>query len=212
MKFSKETPVFLLLSILLFSSCSKKIDPDTSLIRNKGSDIDSTTDVGGFNTGTGDDFSIAGDPLLGINDDLLAPRGNALDAFSDPLNTIRPFEPVYFGFDQYNINASERDKLTEIATFLKDNPKARLLVEGYCDWKGTPAYNKSLGDRRATTVKSYLTDLGADQSRIDTVSIGDESAIPNADGEQAKLDRRAAFVVTKGPGFNFLPPNPGKRI
>ena len=198
MKFSKETPVFLLLSILLFSSCSKKIDPDTSLIRNKGSDIDSTTGVGGFNTGTGDDFSIAGDPLLGINDDLLAPRGNVLDAFSDPLNTIRPFEPVYFGFDQYNINASERDKLTEIASFLKDNPKARLLVEGYCDWKGTPAYNKSLGDRRATTVKSYLTDLGADQSRIETVSIGDESAIPNADGEQAKLDRRAAFVVTKG--------------
>ena len=198
MKFSKETSVFLLLSILLFSSCSKKIDPDTSLIRNKGSDIDSTTGVGGFNTGTGDDFSIAGDPLLGINDDLLAPRGNALDAFSDPLNTIRPFEPVYFGFDQYNINASERDKLTEIASFLKDNPKARLLVEGYCDWKGTPAYNKSLGERRATTVKSYLTDLGADQSRIETVSIGDESAIPNADGEQAKLDRRAAFVVTKG--------------
>ena len=198
MKFSRETPVFLLLSILLFSSCSKKIDPDTSLIRNKGSDIDSTTGVGGFNTGTGDDFSIAGDPLLGINDDLLAPRGNALDAFSDPLNTIRPFEPVYFGFDQYNINASERDKLTEIASFLKDNPKARLLVEGYCDWKGTPAYNKSLGDRRATTVKSYLTDLGADQSRIETVSIGDESAIPNADCEQAKLDRRAAFVVTKG--------------
>ena len=198
MKFSKETPVFLLLSILLFSSCSKKIDPNTSLIRNKGSDIDSTTGVGGFNTGTGDDFSIAGDPLLGINDDLLAPRSNALNAFSDPLNTIRPFEPVYFGFDQYNINASERDKLTEIASFLKDNPKARLLVEGYCDWKGTPAYNKSLGDRRATTVKSYLTDLGADQSRIETVSIGDESAIPNADGEQAKLDRRAAFVVTKG--------------
>ena len=198
MKFSKETPVFLLLSILLFSSCSKKIDPDTSLIRNKGSDIDSTTGLGGFNTGTGDDFSIAGDPLIGINNDLLAPRSNALDSFSDPLNTIRPFEPVYFGFDQYNINASERDKLTEIATFLKDNPKARLLVEGYCDWKGTPAYNKSLGDRRATTVKSYLTDLGADQSRIETVSIGDESAIPNADGEQAKLDRRAAFVVTKG--------------
>ena len=198
MKFSKETPVFLLLSILLFSSCSKKIDPDTSLIRNKGSNINPTTGVGGFNSRTGDDFSIAGDPLLGINDDLLAPRSNALDAFSDPLNTVRPFEPVYFGFDQYNINASERDKLTEIATFLNDNPKARLLVEGYCDWKGTPAYNKSLGDRRATTVKSYLTDLGADQSRIDTVSIGDETAIPNADGEQAKLDRRAAFVVTKG--------------
>jgi len=133
-----------------------------------------------------------------FDNDLLAPRSQSLDAFSDPLNTIRPFEPVYFGFDQYNINQSERGKLAEIADFLKTNPKAKLLIEGYCDWKGTPAYNKSLGDRRATTVKAYLTDLGGDPLRIETVSIGDENAIPNADGAQAKLDRRAAFVVTKG--------------
>jgi peptidoglycan-associated lipoprotein len=144
-------------------------------------------------------LSLAGDPLIGsVSNDLLAPRSDSLDAFNDPLNTIRPFEPVFFGFDQYNINASERDKLSEIAQFLQSNPKAKLLIEGYCDWKGTPAYNKSLGDRRATTVKSYLTDLGGDPSRIETVSIGDESAIPNADGEQARLDRRASFVVTKG--------------
>ena len=34
--------------------------------------------------------------------------------------------------------------------------------------------------------------------QIDTVSIGDEAAIPNANGEQAKLDLLVAFVVTKG--------------
>lgn len=183
---------------LLFSSCSKKIDPETSLIRNSGSNSSSASEDG-FNNGSQDDFSLAGESLEGTFDnDLLAPRSPSLDAFSDPLNTIRPFEPVYFGFDQYNINQSERGKLAEIADFLKTNPKAKLLIEGYCDWKGTPAYNKSLGDRRATTVKAYLTDLGGDPLRIETVSIGDESAIPNADGAQAKLDRRAAFVVTKG--------------
>jgi outer membrane protein OmpA-like peptidoglycan-associated protein len=180
-----------------FSSCSKKVEPDTALIRNTGNNT-GTSSTDSLSDATGDEFSLAGDPLLGVNSDLLAPRDKDLDAFNDPLNTIRPFEPVYFGFDQYNINPSERDKLSEIAEFLNSNPKAQLLIEGYCDWKGTPAYNKSLGDRRATTVKSYLADLGADQSRIETVSIGDESAIPNADGEQAKLDRRAAFVVTKG--------------
>lgn len=185
-------------ALIVLSSCSKKADPDTSLIRNAGNNLSSAS-TDGFNTGTEDDLSLAGDPLLGtVNNDLLAPRSDALDAFSDPLNTIRPFESVYFGFDQYNINSSEREKLVEIAEFLQTNPKAKLLIEGYCDWKGTPAYNKSLGDRRATTVKSYLTDLGGDPSRIETVSIGDESAIPNADTNQARLDRRAAFVVTKG--------------
>ena len=167
---------------LLFSSCSKKIDPETSLIRNNGSNS-TTASEDGFNNGSQDDFSLAGESLEGTFDnDLLAPRSQSLDAFSDPLN----------------INQSERGKLAEIADFLKTNPKAKLLIEGYCDWKGTPAYNKSLGDRRATTVKAYLTDLGGDPLRIETVSIGDENAIPNADGAQAKLDRRAAFVVTKG--------------
>ena len=186
------------IGLLTFSSCSKKADPDTSLIRNSGSNSPSASSDA-FNNGTGDDLSLAGDPLLGsVGNDLLAPRSDSLDAFNDPLNTIRPFEPVFFGFDQYNVNASERQKLSEIAEFLQSNPKAKLLIEGYCDWKGTPAYNKSLGDRRATTVKSYLTDLGSDPNRIETVSIGDESAIPNADGEQSRLDRRASFVVTKG--------------
>jgi outer membrane protein OmpA-like peptidoglycan-associated protein len=197
MKICKEIPFTLLVSLLCFSSCAKKVDPNSELIRNSNANEEPAS-ADEFNQGTDDEFSIAGNTLLGSNDDMLAPRSNELDAFSDPLNTIRPFEPVYFGFDQYNINATEREKLAEIADFLKTNPNARLLIEGYCDWKGTPAYNKSLGDRRATTVKSYLSELGADQSRIDTVSIGDESAIPNADGAQAKLDRRAAFVVTKG--------------
>lgn len=195
MKFHKAIPSLILISILSFSSCSKKADPDTSLFRNSGSNP-ATSPSSDFSNG--DDLSLAGNTLLGINDDLLAPREADLDAFNDPSGTLRPFDPVYFGFDQYNINPSEREKLAEIARFLKTNPQARLLIEGYCDWKGTPAYNKSLGDRRATTVKSYLTDLGADKSRIDTVSIGDEAAIPNAEGEQAKLDRRAAFVITKG--------------
>ncbi len=195
-KFSKTAASFLLF-FLGFSSCSKKLEPDTTLIRNSDNStgIDSADSLRNL---PGDEFSPAGDPLIGVNSDLLAPRNKDLDAFNDPLNTIRPFDPIYFGFDQYNINSSERDKLAGIAEFLNTNPKAKLLIEGYCDWKGTPAYNKSLGDRRATTVKSYLMDLGADQSRIETVSIGDENAIPNADGEQAKLDRRAAFVVTKG--------------
>ena len=114
-----------------------------------------------------------------------------------PFNVARPFEPILFDFDQYNIAQSEREKVVQVANFLKQNPNAHLLIEGYCDWKGTPAYNKSLGERRASNIKEFLIELGADQNRIDTLSIGDESAIPNATKDQARLDRRADFVITK---------------
>ncbi|MBT3638057.1 MAG: OmpA family protein [Opitutae bacterium] len=190
------TSVLVLFAVFL-GGCAKKDGPQTTLNRDSdGKDLASSTS--GFNQG--DEFSAPGTPVRGDfgDEDLLAPRDSALEGFSDPLNTIRPFGPVLFGFDQYNLTAEERPKLQEISEFMKDNPQARLLVEGYCDWKGTPEYNKSLGDRRATTVKDYLIELGGDSNRIETVSIGDESAIPNADTTQARLDRRAAFVVTKG--------------
>ena len=196
MKISRLTSLFVLSAILL-GGCPKKNDPQTTL--NRSSDgSSSAAGANGFNQG--DEFSVLGAPLRAdsTNGDLLQPRDAALEGFSDPLNTIRPFDPVLFGFDQYNLSAEERPKLQEIAEFMQSNLNARLLIEGYCDWKGTPEYNKSLGDRRATTVKNYLVELGSDSNRIDTVSIGDETAIPNADNTQARLDRRAAFVVTKG--------------
>ena len=182
----------------LLSSCSKKAQPETTLSR-EGDGSSDASSPSGFNDGA-EDLAGLGDPLSGdfTDFDPLAPRDSGLSAFDDPLNVIRPFEPVFFGFDQYNINAPERVKISEIADFMKSNLNARLLIEGYCDWKGTPDYNKSLGDRRATTVKQYLMELGCDGNRIEVMSLGDELAVPNADSDQSRLDRRATFVVSKG--------------
>ncbi|MDA9119610.1 OmpA family protein [Opitutales bacterium] len=144
--------------------------------------------------------SPVGQPVAGLlgTPDLLQPRNPEHELFSDPGNSIRPFEAVYFDFDQFNLSPEERGKVIELAGFLAENRDARLLIEGYCDWKGTPAYNKSLGERRANTIMQYLVELGADPRRIDTLSIGDEAAIPQALENQTRLDRRAEFVIYKG--------------
>ena len=144
--------------------------------------------------------SPVGQPVAGLlgTPDLLQPRNPEHELFSDPGNSIRPFEAVYFDFDQFNLSPEERGKVIELAGFLAENRDARLLIEGYCDWKGTPAYNKSLGERRANTIMHYLIELGSDPRRIDTLSIGDEAAIPQALENQTRLDRRAEFVIYKG--------------
>lgn len=145
-------------------------------------------------------ISPVGEPIPGLlgTPDLLLPRNPDHELFVEPGNSIRPFEAVYFDFDQFNLSPGERGKVIELAEFLAENRDARLLIEGYCDWKGTSAYNKSLGERRASSVKDYLIELGADPRRIDTLSIGDEYAIPQAMSDQASLDRRAEFVISKG--------------
>jgi|TARA_B110000495_G_scaffold180456_1_gene174534 peptidoglycan-associated lipoprotein len=181
------------LLVFSFASCKKNTDPDTTLNRGGAGGENGK----GFNSGA-DDFAQGG-PLINnpLNDDSLSLRNPNLAGFSDPENVIRPFDPVFFGFDQYNLAAAERPKVEEVADFMKSSPKASVIIEGYCDWKGTPEYNKSLGDRRASTVKKYLVDLGCDASRIDVISIGDHNSVPNASSSEAKADRRAQFMILK---------------
>jgi peptidoglycan-associated lipoprotein len=192
-----------LLSMAILSSvfigCSKKqaLSPeDTALL--KGGDRG--TFVAGVNSSDDNELlSPVGATITGLSgaEDGLSPQDPFWDA--DALaNGERPFEPIFFGFDQYNIGADERNKLQDVSNYLNANPSARILIEGYCDWKGTPAYNKSLGDRRASSVKQYLVDLGSDSSRIEVLSMGDELATPNADTTTSALERKAHFVVLGG--------------
>jgi outer membrane protein OmpA-like peptidoglycan-associated protein len=180
------------------AGCSRTAVPKSELSRSAPAE-----DLGGTVLERGVEQNLVspmGQPLAGLlgTPDLLQPRNPDYELFSDPGNSIRPFEAVYFDFDQFNLSPEERGKVIELAGFLAENRDARLLIEGYCDWKGTPAYNKSLGERRANTIMQYLVELGADPRRIDTLSIGDEVAIPQVLENQNRLDRRAEFVIYKG--------------
>ena len=182
------------------TSCSNSKGPspeDTSLIKgtDRGTFIGSAED---FALDDGDELSPIGATISGLDgNDGLLPQDPFWSDADNLVNGDRPFEPVFFGFDQYSIGPEERTKLQDIASFLSNSPNTRILIEGYCDWKGTPAYNKSLGDRRARSVKDYLLDLGIDSSRVEIISMGDEIATPDADPTTASLERKAQFLVLK---------------
>ena len=184
-----------------FVGCSKSKGPspeDTALI--KGTDRGSF--VGSIENSQlsqeGDELSPIGASISGLEgSNELLPQDPLWDDPSFLDNAEKPFEPIFFGFDQYSIGVAERTKLQDINNFMAQNTNARILIEGYCDWKGTPAYNKSLGDRRASSVRDYLVDLGVESSRIEVLSMGDELATPNADPTTAGLERKAQLLVLR---------------
>ena len=184
-----------------FVGCSKSKGPspeDTALI--KGTDRGSF--VGSIENSQlsqeGDELSPIGATISGLEgSNELLPQDPLWDDPSFLDNAEKPFEPIFFGFDQYSIGVAERTKLQDINNFMSQNTNARILIEGYCDWKGTPAYNKSLGDRRASSVRDYLVDLGVESSRIEVLSMGDELATPNADPTTAGLERKAQLLVLR---------------
>lgn len=103
---------------------------------------------------------------------------------------------VFFGYDQYDLSAEAQTILKNQAAWLAKYPNVNFSIEGHCDERGTREYNLALGERRANSVKNYLTGLGVDASRINTVSYGKERpAVMGSNAEAWAQNRRAVSVV-----------------
>jgi peptidoglycan-associated lipoprotein len=150
----------------------------------------------------GPDGGLSGSPLTGLENGTVMDPNSGLDPRNgSDINggdrTTLAAETVYFDFDQSGIKSSERPKLESAKKYLESNPTARLLLEGHCDWKGTPEYNLGLGDRRANAVKQYLTTLGVTADKLEVLSKGDLDAVEGADEATTAKDRHVALVVLK---------------
>ena len=106
------------------------------------------------------------------------------------------FDDVRFDLDKSELTEGGRRTSQTVADYMKKNPKAKLLIEGHCDERGTAEYNLALGERRATAVMTYLVSLGVPKGALSTVSFGKEKPLDpgHNDGAWAK-NRRAHFVL-----------------
>jgi len=114
-----------------------------------------------------------------------------------PARDAAEFTSILFDYDKASIRADARDILKRHAERLQKQKNYRLTIEGHCDERGTNEYNLALGERRAREVQRYLVSLGLDQSRITTISYGEEMPVdPRSNEEAWARNRRVSFVVS----------------
>jgi len=105
-------------------------------------------------------------------------------------------ENIYFDFDMSNLKPESQEVLKRKAEWLRNNPGESIIVEGHCDERGTNEYNLALGDRRAQSAKNFLIDLGIAESRLTTISYGEERpADPRQNEDAWSKNRRDQFVI-----------------
>jgi peptidoglycan-associated lipoprotein len=106
---------------------------------------------------------------------------------------------VYFEYDSDQLTSEAQDRLRTKVAILRANPTLQLQVEGHADERGSTEYNLALGQRRAETVRDFMTSYGVDGSRIMTISFGEERPIVEGSDEAAwAKNRRAEFSITGG--------------
>ena len=85
---------------------------------------------------------------------------------------------IYFDYDKSEVREDARAVLQKdadtIKAILADFPSAVLSLEGHCDERGSAEYNLGLGDRRSTSAKEFLAQIGVPADRLKTISFGKE--------------------------------------
>ncbi len=113
-----------------------------------------------------------------------------------PFEDEKQLQDIHFEYDRDNLDSQTKTILRSNSEWLKQNPNARVEIQGHADERGSNNYNLGLGERRALQTKKYLISLGVDESRLYTISYGEEKPFCFQSNENCWWEnRRAHFTV-----------------
>jgi peptidoglycan-associated lipoprotein len=133
--------------------------------------------------------------------DLTGQQGGAAAAAKSPLtdpSNILSKRSIYYDFDQYDIKDEYKPLIEAHATYLRNHPDAKVLIQGNTDERGSREYNVALGQRRADGVKRLLLLLGAREDQVEAVSLGEEKPRALGTTEEAYAQNRRCDILYKG--------------
>jgi peptidoglycan-associated lipoprotein len=104
-------------------------------------------------------------------------------------------DTVYFGTDEFALDAASKATLAAQARWLIANPNVRASIEGHCDERGTREYNMALGERRASAARDFLLSQGVPVARLLVTSWGKERPVAPGSNEEAWAQNRRAVTV-----------------
>jgi len=125
------------------------------------------------------------------------PSGTPLSALKDPKNILSQ-RSIFYDFDKFDVKDEYRALVEAHARYLRENPAARMLIQGNADERGSREYNVGLGQRRSDGVKRMLTLLGARDNQVESVSLGEEKPRDEGHNEAAWSKNRRSDILYSG--------------
>jgi outer membrane protein OmpA-like peptidoglycan-associated protein/opacity protein-like surface antigen len=109
---------------------------------------------------------------------------------------------VFFDWDKSDITPEAASILDNAISNYQNCGNAQVMLAGHADRSGSASYNVGLSQRRADSVKGYLTSRGIGAGAISTEAFGESKPrVETADGVRELQNRRVE--VTYGPGSGY---------
>jgi len=115
---------------------------------------------------------------------------------------------IHFNLNSYTIRKADYGHLKNIASVMRANPSARVVVRGFTDKLASDDYNRVLSYNRAKSAKEYLVNrYGISPDRL-LINYGgeDEVLVPTSSGNF--MNRRVEFSIAKNETDMGMPSGP----
>ena len=185
-----------MLSVLMVDACHKKPTPAPAPVQ-QGPNADSAAAA----RRRADSIAAAEAAARRRADSVAAAEAAMRDAAARAASARTALtQMVHFDYDKSDLRPEDRAILDAKVPILQANADVKIRIAGHTDERGSDEYNLALGQRRAAAAKEYLVQRGISDSRIETVSYGEERPIAQGSDETAyQQNRRDEFEITAGP-------------
>jgi len=129
------------------------------------------------------------------------------NSLADPIHLNIELEPIevgaqmqlhniYYETDSFAILPESEPELQTLVSFLEDNSKLKVEIQGHTDSSGDAANNKILSEKRAKSVVDYLVGNGVVIGRLSYQGFGDTVPIStNETAEGRRQNRRTTIKI-----------------
>jgi general secretion pathway protein A len=105
---------------------------------------------------------------------------------------------IYFKHNSNELPDQAYEMLNRVADIMLNRPTATIDIKGYTDSTGSRAYNESVSEFRANTIKIFLVGKGVDPSKIKTAGLGPANPIASNKTEEGRRRNRRVELEVKG--------------
>jgi outer membrane protein OmpA-like peptidoglycan-associated protein len=124
---------------------------------------------------------------------------DALDVKVTNRGLVLTLGDVTFATGRAELMTGVTGHLDKLVDSLKENADRTVVIEGYTDSTGTQAYNQDLSERRAESVRGYLSAHGIAYARLSASGKGMSDPVSGNDSATGRQQSRRIAVIVSNP-------------
>jgi len=118
-------------------------------------------------------------------------------AQATPAKQWSSFKDFRFDTNKSDIRSDEMSKVSDISTYMNENPSVQVGIEGYADPRGTDRSNQALSERRVNAIRDALVKAGVPGDKIKTGAFGEQRLLCNDATEVCwQSERRVEVLIS----------------